>query len=201
MAKKLMQDQSKQDIILNNVKLEHNSSTKPLGLHIQTNLAWKEHITSAAKRLSSEVGLFLRLSNFLKFDTSILCKLYFKLAVPHLDYCITIRGNSPSSHTDMLQKLQNKLAMTISINCNYQIHGLDIVKHLGWTSVKERYQHFVVTFMSKHDHRALPPNLRHSFLRVYDKHHYSTRAANSSCLSLLKPCTELHKRSLIFRSI
>ena len=40
-----------QDIILNDVELEH-TSTKLLGLHIQTNLAWKEHITSVAKSLS-----------------------------------------------------------------------------------------------------------------------------------------------------
>ena len=33
-----------QDIMLNNVKLEHTSSIKLLELHIQTDLAWKEHI-------------------------------------------------------------------------------------------------------------------------------------------------------------
>ena len=44
-----------QDIILNNVKLEHTiSSTKLLGLHIQTDFAWKEHITSVVKSLSSK---------------------------------------------------------------------------------------------------------------------------------------------------
>ena len=76
-----------QNIILYNVKLEH-TSIKLLGLHIQTDLAWKKHITSVAKSLSSKIGLFLRLGKFLEFD--ILCKLNFTLVVPHLDYCITI---------------------------------------------------------------------------------------------------------------
>ena len=48
--------------------------------------AWKEHITSVAKSLSSKIGLCLRLSKFLKFD--ILCKLYLTLVIHHLDYCI-----------------------------------------------------------------------------------------------------------------
>ena len=52
-----------QDVTLNNVKLEHTSSTKLLGLHIhvQTDVAWKKHITFVAKSLSSKIGLFLRL--------------------------------------------------------------------------------------------------------------------------------------------
>ena len=99
-----------QDIILKNVKLEHTSSSKLLGLHIQTDVAWKEHITSVAKSLSSKIGLFIRLSKFLKFD--ILCKFYFTLVVPCLDFCtcINIWGNSPATHTDILQKLQKRLA-------------------------------------------------------------------------------------------
>ena len=55
-------------------------------------------------------------SKFFTFD--ILFKLYFALVVPHFDYCITIIlwGNSPSSHTDILQKLQNRLASIITEN-------------------------------------------------------------------------------------
>ena len=103
-----------------------------LGQHIQTDLVWKEHITSVAKNLSSKIGIFLRLSKFLKFD--ILCKLYFALVVPHLETIITW-GNSSSSNTDSLQKLQNRLTRIITKNYNYQIRGLDIVKHLGWMNV------------------------------------------------------------------
>ena len=65
-------------------------------------------------------------------------------------------------------------------------------------NVKERYQYFVATFMFKYYHGALPPNLRHSFLRVCDKRHYSTRAATASSLSLPKPRTEPLKRILLY---
>ena len=65
-------------------------------------------------------------------------------------------------------------------------------------NVKERYQYVVATFMFKCYHGALPLNLRHSLLRVCDKHHYLTRAATSSCLSQPKPHTELLKRSLLY---
>ena len=44
------------------LKQEHTSSTKLLGLHIQTDLTWKEHITSVAKSLSFKIGLFFRLN-------------------------------------------------------------------------------------------------------------------------------------------
>ena len=72
--------------------------------------------------------------------------------------------NSPSSHTDVLQKLQNRLARIITKKYNYQIRRLDIVKQLGWMNVKERYQYFVAIFMFKYYHEPLPPNLGHSFL-------------------------------------
>ena len=180
-----------QDIILNNVKLDHTSSTtKLLGLHIQTDLAWKEHITL----LLRVCPLFLRLSKFFKFD--ILCKLCFTLFVPHLDYCITMWGNSPFSRTDILQKLQNRLTRIITKNYNYQICRLVIVKQLGWMNVKECY--FVATFMFKYYHSAIPPNLRHFFLSLCDKHNYSTRSATFTCLSLPKQHTELLKISLLY---
>ena len=122
-----------------------------------------------------------------------------------LTWTTVIWGNtcrpSPFSHTDILQKLQNRLVRIITKkNYNYQICGLDIVKQLGWMNVKECYQYFMATLMFKYYHDALPPNLRHSFLRVCDKHHYLTRAATSSCLSLPKPSTELLKRSLLYSS-
>ena len=67
-------------------------------------------------------------------------------------------------------------------------------------NVKECYQRFVANFMFKYYHGAFPPNLRHYFLRVCDKHkhHYLTRAATSSCLSLSKSRTELLKRSILY---
>ena len=51
--------------------------------------------------------------------------------------------------------------------------------------------------MFKYYHGALPSNLRNT-LWVCDKHHYSTRADTSSCLTLPKPRTELLKRSLLY---
>ena len=84
-----------QDIILINVKLEHTSSTKLLGLYIETNLGWEKHITSVTKSPSSKIGLYLRLGKCLKFV--ILCKLYFTIVVPHLaTVFLSIWGNSPS---------------------------------------------------------------------------------------------------------
>ena len=65
-------------------------------------------------------------------------------------------------------------------------------------NVKERYQYVVAPFMFKYYHGTLPSNLRHSFLRVCDKHHYSTGVATSSCLSQPKPPTEILKRSLLY---
>ena len=162
----MLQDNTKnsgylQDIILNNVKLEH-TSTKLLGLLIHTALAWKEHIASVAKSLSSKIGLFLRLSKFL----NLIYPANYVLHLSFLTWNTVLWGNCPPSHTDILQKLQNRLARIITKYYNYQIGGLDIVKQLGWMNVKERYQYFVAAFMFKYYHGALQPDLRHSFLRV-----------------------------------
>ena len=73
-----------------------------------------------------------------------------------------------------------------------------MLKLLGSMNVKEHYQYFVATFMFKCYHGALPPNPRHSFLRVCDKHHYSTHAASSSCMPPSELRTELLKRSLLY---
>ena len=117
-----------QNIILNNVKLEH-TSIKLLGLHIKTDLAWKKHITSVAKSLSSKIGFFLRLSKFLNL---ILSANYILHLSPLIWTTVLLYGVIVPPHILIAFKsFETVWQGSLQKNYNYQIHGLDIVKQRG----------------------------------------------------------------------
>ena len=91
------------NISLNGESLDCIPSSQLLGLNIRNDLSWNDHITSIIRKLSPKLGLFFRLQKFL--PKSILTTLYFTLIQPHIDYCISIWGNSPQLHINVLQKI------------------------------------------------------------------------------------------------
>ena len=180
----------------NGESLDCIPSSQLLGLNIRNDLSWNDHITSIVRKLSPKLGLFFRLQKFL--PKSILTTLYFTLIQPHIDYCIFIWVNSPQSHINVLQKIQNRIARLITKNYDYNIQGIQLVKQLGWMNINERYKYFVSVSMFKCHLGSAPSTLSTSFTKVSDIHKYSTRAASSASLALPQPRTEMLKRSLLY---
>ena len=80
-----------QDIILNNGKVEHTTSTKLLGLHIQTDLAWIEHITSVVRVSPLKLVSFSGLASSLNliFSANYILHLWFLTWTTVLLYGVT----------------------------------------------------------------------------------------------------------------
>ena len=87
-----MEDQSVSnvDIILDKTKLKRVDKTKFLGVTIDENLSWKNHIDGITKTISRNIGMI----NKLKFiiPERILHTLYCTLVLPYINYGILIWG-------------------------------------------------------------------------------------------------------------
>ena len=87
-----MEDQSVSnvDIILDKTKLKRVDKTKFLGVTIDENLSWKNHIDGITKIISRNIGMI----NKLKFiiPERILHTLYCTLVLPYINYGILIWG-------------------------------------------------------------------------------------------------------------
>ena len=91
------------DLFIEKTKIESVTYFNFLGIIIQSNLKWENHINAISIKIPRIIGILSKLKKRLPFD--ILKMLYCNLIVPHLFYGILLSGYS----TSRLLKLQKKL--------------------------------------------------------------------------------------------
>ena len=75
-------------IKLNNETISHVYQTKFIGVLIQSNLKWNEHISAIANKISKVTGIINKIKHTLSTDH--LKLLYQSLIQPYLNYCCII---------------------------------------------------------------------------------------------------------------
>ena len=93
--------------------------TKFLGVNINENLTWKDHISVVKSKLSKTIGIMYRASTFL--NQSSLFTRYCSLFLPYMTYCLEIWGTTYKSNTLCIYILQKKV-LRIIIGANRYDH-------------------------------------------------------------------------------
>ena len=110
-----MEDQSVSnvDIILDKTKLKRVDKTKFLGVTIDENLSWKNHIDGITKTISRNIGMI----NKLKFiiPERILHTLYCTLVLPNINYGILIWGKRAKHIKRKSTNFKNRLLESYQI--------------------------------------------------------------------------------------
>ena len=104
---------AKLEIIVHNAILEQVDNFKYLGVTIDKNLTWSEHISAMCTKLANSLGALKRLSQFL--PSQLLNKLYQSNIQSIIDYCCTVWGHSGSGNLSKLQIYQNRAAQIVRI--------------------------------------------------------------------------------------
>ena len=99
--------------------LNRVSSTKFLGVIIDENLTWKNHIDAISKTISRNIGMLTKLKHFVPVNISY--SLYCTLILPYINYGVLIWGNTCKTYLDKIFKLQKWAIRTIS-NSHYRSH-------------------------------------------------------------------------------
>ena len=98
-------------IHINNEPLKHVSVAKYLGMYIDSNLKWDDHINSMIPKMSSKIGI-LR-SHYQIVSINILRQLYNAIVQLHFDYGDVIYDSATAPTKTRLQKLQATAATHI----------------------------------------------------------------------------------------
>ena len=133
------------NIVIGNHSVERVQDKKVLGVKIDKELKWKDHIDAQCKKISKNVALIRRAKNFTIEQT--LLTMYNALMLPHLTYCSNVWHDGNNTNMNKLVKLQKRAARVIT-GSNYEIRSSDIFKKLNWepleTTLKKR--ELVMTF-------------------------------------------------------
>ena len=128
-------------------EIEIRSKAKYLGVLIDENLNWKEHIRTVSAKASRAVG-FLKYSKQ-HLPLTAVKTLYTSIVEPHFQYCCSIWGCCNATEIQLLQKLQNRAARIVT-NSSFDAAIKPMFESLGLKTIQQLIgtQSKIVTFKS-----------------------------------------------------
>ena len=163
----------KLNIKLDGVSLNRVSSTKFLGVIIDENLTWKNHIDAISKTILRNIGVLTKLKHFV--PENILYSLYCTLILPYINYGVLIWGNTCKIYLDKIFKLQKWAIRTIS-NSHYRSHTGPLFSKYNVLNGHDTFKLNLGIFMYKHHTNQLPP-----IFSTYFTKHVQTQLPNKKC--------------------
>ena len=140
-------------IRINNVCIERVHVTKFLGILIDSQLNWKQHIEYTCKKLSKCIGILSKAKKRLHKPS--LFTLYHSFAYPYLIYCNQVWGNNYSTVLNKLVLKQKKLVRIITCS-PYRAHTEPLMYANKMLSVSDINRYLTGTFMYQCIHKEAP---------------------------------------------
>ena len=180
-----------------NIDLDGNvikqvDKAKSLGLIIDKNLSWSNHIDMKCKKISSAIGALMRIRHFISMQTAI--EIYNAIIQPHFDYCSPVWEEFNATLREKMQKLQNRAARVIT-KSSYDASSSILLEKLHWDNLSLRRKKHNSILMYKTINKLTPEYLQNLF--SFRSTNYNLRNAEMK-LNLPKPRTEYLKRSFCY---
>lgn len=162
-------------IYLDGCKLSRVHEAKFLGITIDENLTWKNHIDNVGKACFRNIGVLNKVKLFLPTNT--LYTLYCSLVLPYLNYGLLLWGNANKQYMDKILRLQ-KRAMRIISKSEYLSPTKPLFKRFNTLDIYDMYRKEVAIFMFKYKNNMLPQSFENLFTVHRENHNYHTRNRN-----------------------
>lgn len=128
-------------VAYNGVTIEHVDSIKYLGVTIDGQLSWKQHIHNLSNKLASVIGVFTKMRKVL--PNKIMKLLYHSLIHSRIDYAALSYATVHQTHIQRIQVLQNRaLKRCYRLNNRFSTDDLyrTVTKDIIPIRLMQRYQ-------------------------------------------------------------
>ena len=153
----------KLSISINGNPVEQVTNFNFLGITLDQNITWNDHISKISIKVARVIGIMNKLKHI--FPHQILRTLYNSLIHPHLIYGLYIWGFSPKRLTILQKKVVRILARR-----PYLSHTTSIFKDLKILKLKDQYSIQLYKLYHKNTNNFLPSYFN-SFTPNYDVEH------------------------------
>ena len=164
---------------INNNPLTPCTNAKLLGIIIDDQLCWKNHVEFLLRKTAPKLGLLRRLRFNLPSD--LLQNLYMAIIQPFIDYCISVWGSCNKTHKQLIQKIQNRAVRIVSGNYDFSVRSSTLIEKMGWMNIEERHKYFTLILMYKCSNNLTSDTISNLFCKPVSVHH-STRFASADNL-------------------
>lgn len=190
-------------ITLNGTNVDRCKHVKYLGLEIDENLTFEEHISNLCSKLCRTLGPLNSIKHLIPFNMR--KSVYQALILPHITYGITVWSTTSSSQLSRIGKILNRTCRQIlSIRKATDISTKDCYGKLNWLNLDQLiiYHLYIDSFRLIHLQApfnvSLPPraNCIHTHLTRSNQSFQRFRSTNSYGLKTLAHRTSFNWNSL-----
>lgn len=182
-------------ISIGQLPIKRVSKSKSLGVHIDEELSWHEHINEICKKVSRGLAVLKRIKPYVTRDCLVL--VYNAVVQSQLDYCSIVWDSIGTTLANKLQKLQNRAARIIT-DFSYDIRSAQILHHLEWVNLESRRKALKSVLMYKIANNLCPDYLADMFNPVSNATHYGLRSVSSQCFQIPRAKTNFGKNAFSY---
>ena len=167
----------KAKISIGGIEINQVSSTKFLGVLVDENLSWKEHIHSVTNKISRSLGIIRRIRGLV--HQACLVTLYYSLIYPYLIYCNIVWASTYSSNLHKLLITQKKF-VRIATSSSYLAPSAPLFKKLNLLSIYDIniVQSCAFIYKCTYLSNILPRPFKDFFKTNSQIHNYNTRQSD-----------------------
>ena len=160
---------------INDTEIKRKQSLKFLGVLIDENLSWKNHIELLETKIAKNIGVLYKASKLLNFKC--LKNIYFALIHSYINYGNIAWGSSCRTGLNKIM-LKQKQASRIILHKDRLTHSRPLMKKLNALNVHQINLYQISIFMYQIKHGTIPTIFNSDFTTV--EHSYRTRFALNS---------------------
>lgn len=134
---------------INNTPIEKVEHFNFLGLTLDTNLKWNDHVQKVSCKISQITGVLRKLQT--SFPQRILMTIYSSLIESHMSYCLPVWG----TNNDRITTLQKKAIRVISFS-NNNSHTSPLFKSLGYLTFQDMFHFHLLKLYYKFKYFDIP---------------------------------------------
>ena len=169
------------------------SSDKILGVFVDSNLTWSDHIKHPTKKIVLNIWLLSKIKKFLSQSHRV--QFYKSYIQPHIDFCNVVGGSSSETNKMKIHKMQKRACKVIlDYNVDDSNEKMDSLNIL---SIYDRLYLRKAKFMFKVYNNLAPTYISEKVtLRNNVNTSMQLRSASPGCFVPHKPRTERFKHSM-----
>ena len=160
--------------------LENTMNEKLLGVQINNNLSWDEHIHYTEKIINRKLALLNKIKSYLPLAAR---KLFYNTHIlPHMDYASIVWGRS--SFISRLLLLQKRAARSILNITDIHYPSERMFKELKWMPIQDRIDYRTVTMVYRSLNHLAPSYMTEMFQTTGQTNTRQTRSVTRNDLAL-----------------
>ena len=147
------------ELVIDDCRINFTDAFKLLGVIIDKDLNFSQHISEVCIKISKMIGVLQRLKNLIPMNAKL--RKYKTAVLPHLTYCSLVWHFCRASDRNKLERINERGLRTVFKD--WVSPYSDLLTHAGMTSLYNMRLQDIAIFMFKIRNRSLPYNILELF--------------------------------------